>query len=85
MGVRPVFSKGERTSMSPIENAAQTAWDLLEHVYIESVGRQTALVYMNLGKTAQRVVLKSFAKEQAARSTRWASIAQNLLSAELNN
>jgi hypothetical protein len=71
--------------MLPIEDAAQTAWDLLEHVYIEAVGRQTALAYMNLGKGAQRVILKSFAKEQAVRSTRWASIAQNLLSTELNN
>jgi hypothetical protein len=71
--------------MLPIEDVAQTAWELLEHVYIEAVGRETARVYMNLGKTAQRVVLKSFAKEQAARSKRWASIAQNLLSAELNN
>jgi hypothetical protein len=71
--------------MLPKEDAAQTAWELLEHVYIEAVGRQTALAYMKLGKTAQRVVLKSFAKEQAVRSKRWASIAQNLLSAELNN
>jgi hypothetical protein len=71
--------------MLPKEDAAQTAWELLEHVYIEAVGRQTALAYMNLGKTAQRVVLKSFAKEQAVRSKRWASIAQNLLSSELNS
>ena len=71
--------------MLPIEDVAQTAWEPLEHVYIEAVGRETARVYMNLGKTAQRVVLKSFAKEQAVRSKRWALIAQNLLSAELNS
>jgi hypothetical protein len=71
--------------MLPTEDVTQTAWDLLEHVYIESVGQQTAQVYMTLGKTAQRVVLKSFAKEQAVRSKRWACIAENLLSAELNS
>jgi hypothetical protein len=70
--------------MLPIEDAAQAAWELLEHVYIEAVGTETAQVYMNLGKTAQRVVLKSFAKEQAVRSKRWASIAQNFQSAELS-
>jgi hypothetical protein len=71
--------------MLPKEDVAQNAWELVEHIYIEAVGRQTALAYMNLGKTAQRVVLKSFAKEQAVRSKRWALIAQNLLSAELNS
>ena len=71
--------------MLPTDDAVQTAWDRVEHVYIESVDRQTALAYMKLGKGSRRVVLKSFAKEQAARSKRWASIARNLLSAELNS
>ena len=71
--------------MLPNQDAAQPAWDLLEPVYLKEVGSQTARAYRNLDKTAQRVVLKSFAKEQAALSTRWATIAQNLLSAELNS
>jgi hypothetical protein len=69
--------------MLPHEDIAQTVWQLLELVYLDSVSRPTGLIFAGLVDDDKKVVLTGFAKEQAIRSQRWSLIVQNLLSAEM--
>jgi hypothetical protein len=61
-----------------------SVWDLLEQLYLDSTARQVKANYATLTDEEKRAILKDFAQEQSVKSARWANIAQNLLSAELN-
>jgi hypothetical protein len=66
-------------------HVTSSVWELLEQLYLDSASGQGSGDYAGLTDDEKRAILKDFAKEQAAGSKRWADIAQNLLSAELND
>jgi hypothetical protein len=59
-------------------------WELLEQLYLGSANGQTKANYATMTDDEKRAILKDFAQEQSVKSARWANIAQNLLSAELD-
>ncbi len=69
--------------MSPRERLAKDVLPLLEDLYLASAG-DLANKYVASSETEKKTILKDFAKNQAVRSKRWATIAQNLLSADLD-
>ena len=71
--------------MLPQNQIRTGVWDLLEQIYLGSANCRDSGGYAGLTDDEKRAILKDFAKEQAAGSKRWANIAQNLLSAELND
>jgi hypothetical protein len=62
-----------------------SVWELLEQLYLDSSSGRGSGDYAGLTDDEKRAILTDFAKAQAAGSKRWANIAQNLLSAELND
>ena len=70
--------------MQPPAQSTSGVWELLEQLYLDSTARQAKANYATLTDEEKRAILKDFAKEQSVKSSRWANIAQNLLSAELN-
>ena len=69
--------------MLPREHLAKDVMPLLENLYLASAGEQ-AQKYAMSSEIEKRTILRDFAKNQAMRSKRWATIAQNLLSADLD-
>jgi hypothetical protein len=59
-------------------------WELLEQLYLGSANCQDSDSYAGLADDEKRAILKEFAQEQSVTSARWANIAQNLLSDELD-
>jgi hypothetical protein len=70
--------------MLPREPISTSVWDKLEQFYLESASDQAKGTHAALSESDKRSALKAFAKSQAVKSKRWADIAQNLLSAVLN-
>jgi hypothetical protein len=72
--------------MMPLrEHLASAIWHLLEQLYLASPGDQDKYKYAGSTENQKRIVLKDFAKTQAVKSKRWAKIAQDLCSAELES
>jgi hypothetical protein len=65
------------------EPVADNVWRLLEESFLDCAGKAATNKYACLSETEKRPVLIDFAKNQAVSSQRWASIVQNLLSADL--
>jgi hypothetical protein len=71
--------------MLPREHIGTEMWSLLEQLYVASADEQGKYKYAGSTENQKRIVLKDFAKGQAVKSKRWANIAQNLSSAELES
>ena len=71
--------------MSLQECIARDVLPLLEELFLAAVDDQTKDRYATSCENEKRIIMKDFVREQAVRSKHWATIAQNLLSAELDN
>jgi Mlc titration factor MtfA (ptsG expression regulator) len=60
-----------------------TMWGLVEELYLEPRAPMAINAYAAASDAETRAILTEFAKTQAVTSQRWASIVQNLLSADL--
>jgi hypothetical protein len=60
-----------------------TMWDLVEQLYRMETPKSKAAAYDSASDLKKRAILTEFIKTQAVTSQQWASIALNLISADL--
>jgi hypothetical protein len=70
--------------MSPQDRRGQNVWQLLEQDYLASVIGPAKGIYAALSEIEKRSALKDFVRSQSVKSKRWANIAKDLLSADLD-
>jgi hypothetical protein len=64
--------------MQPPAQIPLSVWELLEQLYLDSANSRDSDSYAGLTDDEKRAILKDFAKEQAAKSPRWAAIVEDL-------
>ncbi len=65
--------------MTTQEYLAINVWPLLEELYLASADDKAKLRYRTASEHDKRSLMCDFASQQALRSKRWATIAENLL------
>jgi hypothetical protein len=78
-----ISSCRQRISMPSRDELITTMWDLVEQLYRMESPKTKAGAYSAASDADKRAILTKFVKTQAVTSQRWASIALNLLSADL--
>jgi hypothetical protein len=72
----PMFNA--RTPMWHNDLITQSAWKLLEEIYLDEASQQAASSYAGLSVSARRAILVEFTHFKAITSKRWAAILRDL-------
>jgi hypothetical protein len=70
--------------MSAREHLTREIWPLLENLYLASADNLAKCDYARSTESGKQLTLNDFVRNQAPKSKRWATIAGNLFSAELD-